>query len=328
LPKAVAVDPPFSESINAWPFLLCQNPMVAVSPESRVRCCKQSRCWVESHSTTRFSSNRRHSGSPTVSGTFTYTVTITDRAGNTGTLQCSVTVGPLPCSLGLSPLSYNVSESSTNVGEIVWFNSHLVKLSGTIPTSSFTIYVQNGQITFGTQTLTVPNAAINFSSSASCASTTFNTTSNTWVTTLPLSSAGSADEILAAGLAYPLPAGFAQNVDDIAARHGQTAGQTGSREGIGPARAAASCQGNRDDRDTLVRGNRDATGGDGRRDGDGAADGTRCHGSRGSATRTNTGERSGGVNGQTITRTVRNHEYRRRSGVGCRRKQEGKEDER
>jgi hypothetical protein len=34
------------------------------------------------------------SGTPTVSGTFNYTVTVTDSAGNTGTLNCSVTVAP------------------------------------------------------------------------------------------------------------------------------------------------------------------------------------------------------------------------------------------
>ncbi|MGD0831870.1 MAG: SdrD B-like domain-containing protein, partial [Terracidiphilus sp.] len=34
------------------------------------------------------------SGTPTVSGTFNYTVTVTDSAGNTGTINCSVTVAP------------------------------------------------------------------------------------------------------------------------------------------------------------------------------------------------------------------------------------------
>jgi hypothetical protein len=36
------------------------------------------------------------SGTPTQSGTFSYTVTITDKAGNKGTLNCSVTVNPPP----------------------------------------------------------------------------------------------------------------------------------------------------------------------------------------------------------------------------------------
>ena len=35
-------------------------------------------------------------GTPTVSGTFNYTVTVTDKNGNVGTVNCSVTVGPPP----------------------------------------------------------------------------------------------------------------------------------------------------------------------------------------------------------------------------------------
>jgi hypothetical protein len=40
------------------------------------------------------SSNGTISGTPTVSGTFNYTVTVTDAAGNTGTYNCSVTIAP------------------------------------------------------------------------------------------------------------------------------------------------------------------------------------------------------------------------------------------
>ena len=36
------------------------------------------------------------SGTPTVTGTFNYTVTVTDKDGNTGTINCSVTVNPPP----------------------------------------------------------------------------------------------------------------------------------------------------------------------------------------------------------------------------------------
>src|SRR5215813_13973284 len=39
------------------------------------------------------SSNGTISGTPTVSGTFNYTVTVKDNSGNTGTLTCAVTVG-------------------------------------------------------------------------------------------------------------------------------------------------------------------------------------------------------------------------------------------
>jgi hypothetical protein len=152
------------------------------------------------------------SGTPTVSGTFNFTVTVKDSAGNTGAVNCSVTVAPpsMPtCGANLLPLTYNISEQSGNAGEVVWFNSHLTKLTGTIPASTFQVFLQNGQITFGTQTLSVPNAVITFDSTATCASTSFDTINNVWNTTIPLSKATQADEIFAAGLAYLLPPGFA-----------------------------------------------------------------------------------------------------------------------
>ncbi len=161
-------------------------------------------------------------GTPTTSGTFSFTAQVVDSSGipatNTVTSSCSITVasGPPPptCSTGLAPITYNLSESSKNASEIVWFNSHF-KLQGTLPTTDFTVLVTNGTIQFGTSTLTVPNALITFSSSATCASTTFNTVANQWQTTLPLASAGHADEIFAAGLAYVLPPSFPQNVQGV-----------------------------------------------------------------------------------------------------------------
>ena len=44
------------------------------------------------------SSSGTISGTPTASGTYNYTVTITDSAGNTGTLNCTITVAPPPVS--------------------------------------------------------------------------------------------------------------------------------------------------------------------------------------------------------------------------------------
>ena len=54
------------------------------------------------------------SGTPMVNGTFPYTVTITDKAGNTGSLTCSLTITSSvpPCGVNLVPLSYNISEGS------------------------------------------------------------------------------------------------------------------------------------------------------------------------------------------------------------------------
>ena len=84
-----------------------------------------------------------------------------------------------------------------------------------MPNSDFQLTVSGGTITFGSLTLNVPDAVITFSSSASCAMTTFNTSTNTWQTTIPLSAAANADEIFSAGVAYELPPNFTQNVTNV-----------------------------------------------------------------------------------------------------------------
>ena len=90
-------------------------------------------------------------------------------------------------------------------GSFIWFNANF-KASG-IPSSGATITFTNSTIQLGNtgQTLSVTNAQITFSPSASCASTTFDTITNTWVTTVPISGS---DEIFLDGLAFQLPAGF------------------------------------------------------------------------------------------------------------------------
>lgn len=157
-------------------------------------------------------------GTPSQTGTFSLQFIVEDDSGTDVYATCSLTItnGPPPpvCTTGLQPITYNLSEQSNNASEVVWFNSHF-KLQGSLPTTDFTVNVTNGIIQFGPSTLTVPNATIVFSSTATCASTSFNTTTNTWLTTLPLSAAHQADEIFAAGLAYVLPANFAQNIQGV-----------------------------------------------------------------------------------------------------------------
>ena len=70
------------------------------------------------------------SGTPTVNGTFSYTVTITDSAGNQGTINCSVTVAP--------PLS--VTCQTNNVGEVgVPYNSGPMTVTGGVAPYTFSI---------------------------------------------------------------------------------------------------------------------------------------------------------------------------------------------
>jgi hypothetical protein len=78
------------------------------------------------------------SGTPTVSGTFNYTVTITDSAGNTGTTSCSVTVNP--------PISLTCS--GTNTGDVgVPFNSGPMTVTG--GTAPYTFSVGSGTLPQG-----------------------------------------------------------------------------------------------------------------------------------------------------------------------------------
>jgi hypothetical protein len=153
------------------------------------------------------------SGTPSSEGTFNFTVKVVDSVGNVAISSCgSVTIKT--CGSALTPITYNVNENNT-ISEIAWFNSHLGKLGGTIPASTFQIFITGGKITFGPSILSVPDAVITFSSTATCAKTVFNTAFNRWETTIPLSNASTADEIFAAGLAYQIPVGFPQNVNNV-----------------------------------------------------------------------------------------------------------------
>jgi hypothetical protein len=68
------------------------------------------------------------------------------------------------------------------------------------------------QFTTSTQsfTLPVPNAQITFSPTATCASTSFDTLTNTSMTTVPVNGC---DEIFLTGLAFPVPGNFGGKVN-------------------------------------------------------------------------------------------------------------------
>ncbi len=145
-------------------------------------------------------------GTPSSEGTFSFSIKVTDSDGYSVTVACTIVIKT--CGTSLTPINYTVSESKSNVGQIIWFNSHLDPLQGTVPSSDFQIYITGGKIVFGSTTLAVPDGVIYFSSSASCAKTVFNTTFQRWETTIPISQISQAGGFFAAGLAYEIPSGF------------------------------------------------------------------------------------------------------------------------
>jgi hypothetical protein len=92
-------------------------------------------------------------------------------------------------------------------GSFIWFNANFTA-SG-VPKAGTKLFLTNSTIHFATDAgsydLQVPNAQITFSDSATCASTTFDSLTNAWMTTVPVSGS---DEILLAGLVVPVPANF------------------------------------------------------------------------------------------------------------------------
>lgn len=112
---------------------------------------------------------------------------------------------PLPCSADSANPS-NFNGTSIDGGSYVWFNANFTA-SG-IPNSGATVTLDSSTISFtqgGVQYLLgVPGARIVFSPTATCSSTTFDTMTNTWVTTVPVKGD---DEIFLTGLAWPVPSG-------------------------------------------------------------------------------------------------------------------------
>jgi hypothetical protein len=154
---------------------------------------------------------------PTLVGSFTFSGTaslmpIFSKADpstiNISFSPSTLTCGPSPtpaCSMQ-SANSSNFNGTSMIGGDYVWFNANFTA-SG-IPSSGATVSLTGSTISFtegGTQyQLAVPNAQIVFSPSATCSSTTFNTMTNSWTTTVPVKGD---DEIFLTGLAWPVPSG-------------------------------------------------------------------------------------------------------------------------
>ncbi len=160
-------------------------------------------------------------GSYTFSGTATLNQVISKEGPSTifinfspSALTCGPPPPPPPCS-AQSANDSNFNGTPINGGDYVWFNANFTATG--IPSSGATVTLTNSTISFaegGTQyQLTVPNAQIVFSPSATCSSTTFSTMTNTWTTTVPVKGD---DEIFLTGLAWPVPvAGLAGGINPV-----------------------------------------------------------------------------------------------------------------
>jgi hypothetical protein len=120
-------------------------------------------------------------------------------------LSCP-TPPPQAC-IAETTIASNFNGTPINGGSYIWFNANF-KASG-IPSAGATVFFNNSTIQFTadqTYNLPVPNAQITFSPNVTCASTSFDSLTNTWQTTVPISGS---DEIFLSGLAFPVPASFA-----------------------------------------------------------------------------------------------------------------------
>jgi hypothetical protein len=103
----------------------------------------------------------------------------------------------------------NFNGTPIQPGNYIWFNANFTA-SG-IPSTGATITFAFSTITFTADqtsySLAVPNAQITFDPNAVCSSTTFDTASNTWITTVPLSGS---DEIFLSGVAFQAPVSFSR----------------------------------------------------------------------------------------------------------------------
>jgi hypothetical protein len=121
-------------------------------------------------------------------------------------LITSSTTGQTNCP-SVSANTSNFNGTPIEQVSFIWFNANFTA-SG-IPSTGATITFSSSTLTFTadqTYTVNVPNAQITFDPNAACASTSFDTATNTWTTTVPL--AGN-DEIFLSGVSFPVPAGFA-----------------------------------------------------------------------------------------------------------------------
>src|SRR5260221_2294566 len=135
----------------------------------------------------------------------TVAISFVDSTGNGETGFSCGQSSPPPCPTQTSNAS-NFNGTPIAAGDVIWFNSNFTAKG--VPSSGATLSFTNSTIQFTAEqpyNLAVPNGQVTFSPGAACASMSFDTLTNTFMITVPVSGD---DEIFLTGLAFSVPAGF------------------------------------------------------------------------------------------------------------------------
>jgi hypothetical protein len=124
-------------------------------------------------------------------------------------------------SSGNTAIHGDISVASIAAGDTLWFSSSGLKVQGLPTSGSVKLYVTNASISFtangNAYNLPVPNAVLTFSSTASSASTTWDSANNRWSTLVPMSSINNNSTIhtFLDGVAFPVAATFPNGIQNV-----------------------------------------------------------------------------------------------------------------
>ena len=149
-------------------------------------------------------------------GNYRILVTIHDGDGDVDQWAWPIVIGPGGGGGGggggtpgtATSITTNFNGTAVPAGDTLWF-SNVLKVAG-IPATGATITFTGQTITMGSTTISVPNAQIVFSPTATTATTTFS--GGMWVTTVPAKLGGN---MLVSGVAYQLASALAGNLKNV-----------------------------------------------------------------------------------------------------------------
>jgi uncharacterized repeat protein (TIGR01451 family) len=146
------------------------------------------------------------------------TVTGTPASGGANVTDTNPAVlicqAPPPQCSASSSIASNFNGTQIPAGDSIWFNSNF-KPSGV--KDGTTVTLTGGSVQFASNgtsyNVPVPNAVVTFSSSVTCATTSFNSSLSRWETTVPLNV--NTDDIFVSGMAFKVPANFQKGINPV-----------------------------------------------------------------------------------------------------------------